>query len=80
MGKRCYVKRHPECHSRCPDCQGHQCAHGDTITVLDITQTQNKIRLAGIDAPEKKQTFGSVSKQRLADMVAGQSVAVDWIK
>jgi len=27
---------------------------GDTITVLDSKNTQYKIRLAGIDAPEKK--------------------------
>jgi len=53
---------------------------GDTITVLDNTHTQHKIRLAGIDAPEKRQGFGNVSKQSLADMVAGQSVAVEWVK
>ena len=29
-------------------------ADGDTITVLDDTHTQHKIRLAGIDAPEKR--------------------------
>ena len=55
-------------------------ADGDTITVLDDTSAQHKIRLAGIDAPEKRQAFGNVSKQRLADMVASQSVAVDWVK
>ena len=31
-------------------------------------------------APEKKQAFGNASKQSLAGMVAGQSVAVDWDK
>ena len=55
-------------------------ADGDTITLLDDTNTQHKIRLAGIDAPEKRQAFGNVSKQSLADMVAGQSVAVEWVK
>ena len=55
-------------------------ADGDTITVLDDTHTQHKIRLTGIDAPEKRQAFGNVSKQSLADMVAGQSVAVEWVK
>ena len=33
-------------------------ADGDTITVLDATKTQNKIRLAGIDAPERGQPGG----------------------
>lgn len=42
-------------------------ADGDTITVLDDTNTQHKIRLSGIDAPKKKQAFGNVSKQSLAD-------------
>jgi endonuclease YncB( thermonuclease family) len=55
-------------------------ADGDTLTVLDDAQTQHKIRLAGIDAPESKQAFGQVSKQSLADHVAGEVVAVEWDK
>ena len=48
---------------------------GDSITVLDETHTQHKIRLSGIDAPERRQAFGNVSKESLAELVAGQSVA-----
>ena len=48
---------------------------GDSITVLDDTHTQHKIRLTGIDAPERRQAFGNVSKESLAELVAGQSVA-----
>ena len=48
---------------------------GDSITVLDDTHTQHKIRLTGIDAPERRQAFGNVSKESLAERVAGQSVA-----
>ncbi|HEY9278379.1 MAG TPA: thermonuclease family protein [Methylotenera sp.] len=53
---------------------------GDTIRVLDNTNTQYKIRLAGIDAPEKKQAFGNVSKKSLSDLVYGKQVFVDWQK
>lgn len=53
---------------------------GDTITVLDATNTQYKVRLAGIDAPEKKQPFGQVSKKSLSDLVYNQMVLVDWSK
>ncbi len=53
---------------------------GDTITVLDADRTQHKIRLAGIDAPESKQAFGSRSKQNLSDLVFGKDVAVEWDK
>ena len=55
-------------------------ADGDTITILDVSNVQYKIRLAGIDAPEKKQDFGNVSKQSLSDMVFNQLVRVDWVK
>lgn len=55
-------------------------ADGDTITVLDNTNTQYKIRSAGIDAPEKKQAFGNASKQSLSDLVYGKQVDVDWQK
>lgn len=53
---------------------------GDTITVLDNTKNQHKIRLAGIDAPEKKQPFGNVSKKGLSDLVYDKQVNVDWHK
>ena len=41
---------------------------GDTLTLLDVSNTQHKIRLDGIDAPESGQPFGNRAKQSLSDL------------
>jgi endonuclease YncB( thermonuclease family) len=51
---------------------------GDTITVLDSNNTQHRIRLQGIDAPESRQAFGTRSKQNLSNLVFGKQVKVVW--
>lgn len=51
-------------------------ADGDTLTVLDADRVQHKIRLAGIDAPERKQPFGQRSRQTLADLLFRKQVEV----
>ncbi|MCL4139630.1 UNVERIFIED_CONTAM: hypothetical protein GTU68_043439 [Idotea baltica] len=53
---------------------------GDSITVLDDEKIQHRVRLAGIDAPERKQAYGKASTQFLADRVAGKMVCVGWYK
>jgi endonuclease YncB( thermonuclease family) len=55
-------------------------ADGDTVTVLDANNQQHKIRLAGIDAPEKAQPFGQRSKQNMSALVFGKQVDVHWSK
>ena len=55
-------------------------ADGDTATVLDAEKHQHKIRLAGIDAPDKAQAFGQASKKSLSDMIFGHEVDVKWDK
>ena len=52
---------------------------GDTIMVL-VDHREVKVRVAGIDAPEKKQPFGQRSKEHLSDCAFGKSVAVEWSK
>jgi len=52
----------------------------DTITLLDGNRRQHKVRLAGIDAPEKGQPFGQRSKQNLSDLVYRQEVLIEWDK
>ena len=49
---------------------------GDTITILQ-NKEQTKVRLYGIDSPEKKQDYGQRSKQFLASLIAGQIVEVE---
>ena len=55
-------------------------ADGDTITILDAGHKQHRIRINGIDAPEKAQPFGDRSRQNMASMVAGKEVVADCHK
>ncbi len=53
---------------------------GDTLTILDANYKEHKIRLAGIDAPERKQAYGLASRKHLASMVARKQVTVEYQK
>lgn len=53
-------------------------ADGDTLTLLTTDNAQHKVRLHGIDAPEKKQAYGDASRKALAERVAGKQVRVEW--
>ena len=48
---------------------------GDTITVL-VDREQVKVRLDGIDAPERRQAFGNAAREKLAALVFDQNVKV----
>ena len=54
-------------------------ADGDTITILNSEKKQIKIRLYGIDAPEKAQDFGKISKNYMSELVAGKTIDVTVI-
>lgn len=49
---------------------------GDTLTVLKADKSQVKIRLAGIDAPESGQDFGSRAKQAASELAFGKEVTI----
>ena len=51
-------------------------ADGDTITVLRDKQPY-KIRLYGIDCPEKRQPFGKKAKRFTSDLVFGKVVDIE---
>jgi micrococcal nuclease len=53
-------------------------ADGDTFTLLTEDKSQKKIRLYGIDCPEKRQPFGSVAKQKLSELIFGKQVQVEF--
>lgn len=52
-------------------------ADGDTLTLLDGDNVQHKIRLHGIDAPERGQAFGNKSREALAALTMGKQLAVN---
>lgn len=50
---------------------------GDTIKILTSEREQIKVRLYGIDAPEKKQPYGTAAKRYLSDLIAGKTVQIE---
>ena len=55
-------------------------ADGDTVTIVDDRGKKHRIRLAGIDAPEKDQPYGDVSTQGLVELVSGKTVTIEYKK
>ncbi|WP_101690765.1 thermonuclease family protein [Dysgonomonas massiliensis] len=53
---------------------------GDTIVLLDSTNTQHRIRLDGIDCPEKGQPFGRKATDFLKELTTGKTIIVEWEK
>lgn len=49
---------------------------GDTLTIMDPQNQKIKIRLASIDAPEYKQTFGKESRAYLNQLIYDKTIKV----
>ena len=49
---------------------------GDTLTALDASNVQHKVRLTGIDAPEIGQPFGTKARDRLTALSKGKTVTI----
>jgi endonuclease YncB( thermonuclease family) len=52
-------------------------ADGDTLTVLDEAQKRRRVRLAEIDAPERKQPFGAQARKSLAEICLRKQAVVE---
>lgn len=49
---------------------------GDTFTLL-VDNTQYRVRLSGIDTPERGQPFGTAARNALSDLIFGREVRVE---
>lgn len=50
---------------------------GDTVVLLSAARTEITVRLSEIDAPERKQAFGTVSRTFLSDLIFGKEVKLE---
>lgn len=53
---------------------------GDTLVLLLSGKVEERVRLAGIDCPERGQAYGTKAKEALLARVGGVEVSVDWEK
>ncbi len=53
---------------------------GDTVEIMGKGRKSYKVRLSGLDAPEKKQPYGKKSQQALAKLAFKKIVCVKGVK
>lgn len=52
-------------------------ADGDTATLQTADGIKHRIRLDGIDAPERTQPYAQICRRQLSELVAGRAVIVE---
>ena len=52
-------------------------ADGDTFTLLLPGNQQQRVRLHGIDAPERGQDFGNVARSKMEDLTTGHRIRIE---
>ncbi|MFC0308538.1 thermonuclease family protein [Gallibacterium trehalosifermentans] len=62
--------------ARTISCRVVSVSDGDTFTCLLATNKQIKVRLAQVDAPEKKQPYGDRARQRLSQLIFKKNVNI----
>lgn len=50
---------------------------GDTFTLLTLSNEQHKVRLHGVDCPEKVQPYGQKAKEFTSSLIFGKEVVVE---
>ena len=66
-----------ECYAQKFDVKVIKISDGDTFVGINRDNLQIKFRIWGIDAPEKKQAYGTKSKEFLSDLIFGKTITVD---
>ena len=51
---------------------------GDTLTIQDAEKRKHRVRLAEIDAPQRKQAFGAKSRQSLSALCLKKPAQIEW--
>lgn len=52
-------------------------ADGDTFTLLTEGNKQVKVRLYGIDAPERQQDFGNAARNKMQELTTGHTIRIE---
>jgi endonuclease YncB( thermonuclease family) len=52
---------------------------GDTVTIMDTAGARHRVRLVGVDAPERRQSYGATARAALAARVLQRQVVIEGV-